>query len=67
MTNGSPLTQNSSTALELKGSGNVKSELKTSTLTQIDTTHTGTTNFDNILIHLLLLFQTSNNICRKIS
>ena len=46
-TNGSPLTQNSSTALELKGSGNVKSELLTSTLTQTDATHTGTTNFAN--------------------
>tara|TARA_R100001440_G_scaffold75729_1_gene103781 strand:- start:1298 stop:2476 length:1179 start_codon:yes stop_codon:yes gene_type:complete len=44
---GSPLTQNSSTALELKGSGNVQSTLKTSTLTQSDATHTGTTNFAN--------------------
>ena len=43
--NGSPLTQNSSTALELKGSGNVQSTLKTSTLEQTDATHTGTTNF----------------------
>jgi hypothetical protein len=46
-TNGSPLTQNSSTALELKGSGNVKSELLSSTLTQTDASHTGTTNFAN--------------------
>jgi hypothetical protein len=45
--NGSPLTQNSSTALELKGSGNVKSELLTSTLAQTDATHTGTTIFTN--------------------
>ena len=37
---GSPLTQNSSTALELKGSGNVQSTLKTSTLEQTDATHT---------------------------
>ena len=44
---GSPLTQNSSTALELKGSGNIQSTLKTSTLTQSDATHTGTTNFAN--------------------
>ena len=44
---GSPLTQNSSTALELKGSGNVQSTLKTSTLEQTDATHTGTTNFSN--------------------
>ena len=44
---GSPLTQNSSTALELKGSGNVQSTLKTSTLEQTDATHTGTTNFAN--------------------
>ena len=44
---GSPLTQNSSIALELKGSGNVQSTLKTSTLTQSDATHTGTTNFAN--------------------
>ena len=45
--NGSPLTQNSSTALEVKGSGNVQSTLKTSTLAQTDATHTGTTNFAN--------------------
>lgn len=44
---GSPLTNNSSTNLELKGSGNVQSTLKTSTLTQTDATHTGTTNFAN--------------------
>ena len=44
---GSPLTQNSSTALELKGSGNVQSTLKTSTLEQTDASHTGTTNFAN--------------------
>ena len=44
---GSPLTNNSSTNLELKGSGNVQSTLKTSTLEQTDATHTGTTNFAN--------------------
>ena len=44
---GSPLTNNSSINLELKGSGNVQSTLKTSTLEQTDATHTGTTNFAN--------------------
>ena len=44
---GSPLTNNSSTALELKGSGNIQSTLKTSTKTIDTTSHTGTTVFDN--------------------
>jgi len=46
-TNGSPLTQNSSINLELKGSGDVQSKLKTSTLAQTDSSHTGTTTFTN--------------------
>ena len=44
---GSPLTTNSSTTLELIGSGNVQSTLKTSTVTNTSTGHTGTTNFSN--------------------
>jgi hypothetical protein len=44
--NGSPLTTNSSTTLELKGSGNVQSTLLTSTATQSSTSHLGTTVFD---------------------
>mgnify|MGYP003132645433 CR=1 FL=1 len=44
---GSPLTNNSSTAMELKGSGNIQSTLKTSTKTVDTTSHTGTTVFDN--------------------
>lgn len=44
---GSPLTNNSSTSLELKGSGNIQSTLKTSTVTNTSTGFTGTTNFDN--------------------
>ena len=43
---GSPLTTNSSTTLELKGSGNVQSTLKTSTATESSTSHTGTTVFE---------------------
>ena len=42
---GSPLTQNSSTAMELKGSGNIQSTLKTSTGTQASTSYSGTTTF----------------------
>ena len=42
---GSPLTTNSNTTLELKGSGNVQSTLKTSTATQSSTGNLGTTTF----------------------
>ena len=45
--NGSPLTTNSSTTLELLGSGNIQSTLKTSTATESSTSHTGTTTFSN--------------------
>ena len=45
--NGSPLTTNSSTTLELIGSGNIQSTLKTSTATESSTSHTGTTTFSN--------------------
>ena len=45
--NGSPLTTNSSTTLELLGSGNIQSTLKTSTATQASTGHTGSTTFSN--------------------
>ena len=44
---GSPLTTNSSTTLEIIGSGNIQSTLKTSTATQSSTSHTGTTTFSN--------------------
>ena len=44
---GSPLTTNSSTTLELKGSGNVQSTLKTFTASESSTGHTGTTTFSN--------------------
>ena len=40
---GSPLTTNSSTTLELKGSGNVQSTLKTFTSSQSSTGNSGTT------------------------
>ena len=40
---GSPITNNSSTAVELKGSGNVQSTLKTFTSSQSSTSNTGTT------------------------
>jgi hypothetical protein len=40
---GSPLTTNSSTTLELKGSGNVQSTLKTFTSSQSSTSNSGTT------------------------
>ena len=40
---GSPLTQNSSVAMELKGSGNIQSTKKTSTGTQASTSYSGTT------------------------
>tara|TARA_Y100000114_G_C11732532_1_gene314383 strand:+ start:257 stop:1414 length:1158 start_codon:yes stop_codon:yes gene_type:complete len=43
--NGSPLTQNSSTTMELKGSGNIQSTKKTSTGTQASTSYAGTTTF----------------------
>lgn len=42
---GSPLTQNSSVAMELKGSGNIQSTKKTSTGTQASTDYSGTTTF----------------------
>jgi hypothetical protein len=44
---GSPLTQNSSVAMELKGSGNIQSTLKTSTGTQASTSYSGTTTLSN--------------------
>ena len=44
---GSPLTQNSSTSLELKGSGNIQSTLKTSTASNASESNSGVTNFDN--------------------
>ena len=44
---GSPLTNNSSTSLELKGSGNIQSTLKTSNVTDASTGFTGTSNFSN--------------------
>ena len=40
---GSPITNNSSTSLELKGSGNVQSTLKTFTSSESSTSNTGTT------------------------
>ena len=43
--NGSPLTQNSSVAMELKGSGNIQCTKKTSTGTQASTGYSGTTTF----------------------
>lgn len=43
--NGSPLTTNSNTTLELKGSGNIQSTLKTSTATESSSSHLGTTTF----------------------
>lgn len=62
---GSPLTNNSSTSLELKGSGNIQSTLKTSTKTVATTSHTGTTVFDNTNSSSLVVstdhtFDTSN-------
>ena len=44
---GSPLTQNSSVAMELKGSGNIQSTLKTSTGTQASTSYSGTTTLSD--------------------
>jgi len=44
---GVPLTTNSSTTLELKGSGNIQSTLKTSTAAVASTGNTGTTVFSN--------------------
>jgi len=44
---GVPLTTNSSTTLELKGSGNIQSTLKTSTAAVASTSNTGTTVFSN--------------------
>ena len=44
---GSPLTTNSSTTLELKGSGNVQCTLKTFNASESSTGHTGTTTFSN--------------------
>jgi len=44
---GSPLTTNSSTTLELKGSGNVQCTLKTFTASESSTSNTGTTTFSN--------------------
>ena len=43
--NGSPLTTNSNTTLELKGSGNIQSTLLTSTATESSSSHLGTTTF----------------------
>ena len=45
--NGAPLTTNSSTTLELKGSGNIQSTLKTFTASESSTSHTGTTVLSN--------------------
>jgi hypothetical protein len=44
---GSPITNNSSTSLELTGSGNVQSTLKTFTATQASDSYTGTTTPSN--------------------
>ena len=44
---GSPITNNSSTALEIIGSGNVQSTLKTFTATQASDSYTGTTTPSN--------------------
>ena len=44
---GSPLTTNSNITLELLGSGNIQSTLKTSTATESSSSHTGTTTFSN--------------------
>ena len=44
---GSPLTQNSNVAMELKGSGNIQSTLKTSTGTQASTSYSGTTTLSD--------------------
>ena len=44
---GSPLTTNSNTTLEIIGSGNVQSTLKTSTATQSSSGHLGSTTFSN--------------------
>ena len=44
---GSPITNNSSTALEIIGSGNVQSTLKTFTATQASNSYTGTTTPSN--------------------
>ena len=44
---GSPLTQNSSVAMELKGSGNIQSTKKTSTGTQASTSYSGTTTLSD--------------------
>ena len=44
---GSPITNNSSTALEIIGSGNVQSTLKTFTATQSSNSYTGTTTPSN--------------------
>ena len=44
---GSPITNNSSTAVEIIGSGNVQSTLKTFTASQSSDSHTGTTTITN--------------------
>ena len=44
---GSPITNNSSTALEIIGSGNVQSTLKTFSASQSSDDHTGTTTISN--------------------
>ena len=44
---GAPLTTNSSITLELKGSGNIQSTLKTFTASESSTSHTGTTVLSN--------------------
>ena len=62
--NGSPLTTNSSTTLELKGSGNIQSTLKTFTSSVASTSNTGTTTIseaDNstVLVGTNHTFQTN--------
>ena len=61
---GSPLTTNSSTTLELKGSGNIQSTLKTFTSSVASTSNTGTTTIseaDNstVLVGTNHTFQTN--------
>jgi hypothetical protein len=61
---GSPLTTNSSTTLELKGSGNIQSTLKTFTSSQSSTSNTGTTTISEadsstVLVGTNHTFQTS--------
>ena len=44
---GAPITNNSSTTMEIKGSGNIQSTLKTFTLAVGSTSNTGTSTFSN--------------------